>query len=157
MISAFESCLPHCKITQLLEEKVGNTYGWFFNTMELVESADFWALPQGFLFFFFFNFIYLFLEIGEGREKRERKSLIGCLWHALKGGATVQGWQTWPSTQACALTRNRTGVLLGLGMIRNPLSHTGQGRAFHSSSLWWGSKNLHCRDYIHLKGFIFNV
>ena len=84
---------------------------------------------------FFFNFIYLFLERGEGREKRERKSLIGCLWHALKGGAAVRGWQTWPSTQACALTRNRTGVLLGLGMIRNPLSHTGQGRAFHSSSL----------------------
>ena len=34
---------------------------------------------------------------------------------------------TWPKTQACALTRNRTGDLLVHRPALNPLSHTAQG------------------------------
>ena len=35
---------------------------------------------------------------------------------------------TWPTTQACALTGNRTGNPLVCGPALNPLSYTGQGR-----------------------------
>ena len=53
----------------------------------------------------FKDFIFLFLEKGEGREK-ERERNINCLSLAcLQLG-------TWPTTQACALTGNRTGDLL---------------------------------------------
>ena len=54
------------------------------------------------------HFIYLFLERGEGREKkRERKISVWLpLVRPLLG--------TWPGTQACALTGNRTGKSLGL-------------------------------------------
>ena len=46
------------------------------------------------------DFIYLFLERGEGKEReREREtSTCGCLSHTL--------WETWPTTQAGALTGN---------------------------------------------------
>ena len=53
---------------------------------------------------FFKKFIYLlFLERGEGREKERERNLIMWLpvmWPQLG---------TWPATQACALTGNRTG------------------------------------------------
>ena len=37
---------------------------------------------------------------------------------------------TWPTTQACALTGNQTCDPLLCSSVLNPLSHTGQGRAF---------------------------
>ena len=49
------------------------------------------------------DFIYFFLERGEGREK-ERKRNIN-VWLLL----TWPLLGTWPATQACALTGNRTG------------------------------------------------
>ena len=59
------------------------------------------------------DFIYLLLERGEGREKdRERN--------------------TWPTTQACALTRTRTSDLLVHRLVLNPLSHTGQDYSMYS-------------------------
>ena len=36
---------------------------------------------------------------------------------------------TWPVTQACALSRNRTSNRLVHRMALNPLSHTSQGQA----------------------------
>ena len=36
--------------------------------------------------------------------------------------------RTWLATQACALTRNRTGDLLIHRLVFSPLSHTSQGR-----------------------------
>ena len=39
---------------------------------------------------------------------------------------------TWPTTQACALTGNRTGDLLVHGPALNPLSHTSQGQSAYS-------------------------
>ena len=55
------------------------------------------------VFTFFKDFVYLFLERGEGREKEREKNIN--VWlpltHPLLG--------TWPATQACALTVNRTG------------------------------------------------
>ena len=72
------------------------------------------------LFHFLKDFTYLFLEIGEGREK-ERESNIDQLpltWPQLG---------TWPTTQACALTRNQTSDLSICRLMLNPLSHTSQG------------------------------
>ena len=74
----------------------------------------------------FLKFYYLFGERGEGREKEVEKHvcageiLMGCLSHAPQLG-------TWPTTKACALTRNRTRDLLVYRATPNPLSHTSQG------------------------------
>ena len=42
---------------------------------------------------------------------------MGCLSHTCNQG-------TWPSTQACALTRSQTSDLSVCGMTPNPVSHT---------------------------------
>ena len=66
-------------------------------------------------------FIYLFSDRGEGKEKeRERNINVWLpLSHSLLG--------TWPATQACVLTGNRTGNPLVHRPVLNPLSHTSQG------------------------------
>ena len=46
--------------------------------------------------------------------------MCGCLSHAPH-------WGTWPATQTCALTGNRTDDPLVCRPALNPLSHTGQG------------------------------
>ena len=50
------------------------------------------------------DFNFVFLDKGEGREtERERNINVWLpLVHPIQG--------TWPETQACALTRNRTGT-----------------------------------------------
>ena len=72
---------------------------------------------------FSLNCIYLFLERGEGKEKeRERNINVWLpLVHPLLG--------TWPTTQARALTGNRTGDPLVCGLALSPLSHTSQGKS----------------------------
>ena len=62
-----------------------------------------------------------FLERGEGREK-ERKRNIN-VWLPLM--RPLLG--TWPITQACALTGNRTGEPLVHRPVLNPLRHTSPG------------------------------
>ena len=71
-------------------------------------------------YIFFKEFIYLFLESGGGEEKeRERNITVWLpLAHPLLG--------TWPATQACALTGNRTSDPLVHRSALNPLSHTSQ-------------------------------
>ena len=56
--------------------------------------------------YFFKDFIYLFLERGEGRGKKREGNII--VWLPLM--LPLLG--TWPATQACALTGNRTGNTL---------------------------------------------
>ena len=77
------------------------------------------------LFLFFKDFMYLFLERGEGKLKeRDRNFTVWLpLLHPLL-------W-TWPLTQACALTGNRTSDLLVCRSVLNPLNHTSQGLS------WW--------------------
>ena len=51
---------------------------------------------------------------------------------------------TWPASQACALTGNRTGDLLVNWLALNPLSHTSQGRVWglkHNSQLLLQGQN----------------
>ena len=70
--------------------------------------------------FFKILFIY-FLEREEGRRgERERNISVWLpLVHLLLG--------TWPATQACVLTGNRTGDPLVHRPMLNPLSYTSQG------------------------------
>ena len=65
-------------------------------------------------------FIYLFLERGEGREKERERINV---WLPV----TRPQLGTWPATQACVLTGNRTGDLWFHRPALNPLSHTIQG------------------------------
>ena len=75
-------------------------------------------VPQVF-FFIYIYFIYL-LERKGRKEERERNITVWLpLVHTLLG--------TWPATQACALTRNRTGDPLVHRPALNTLSHTSQG------------------------------
>ena len=67
------------------------------------------------------DFIYLFLDRGDGREKERERNIK--MWLPL---ACPQPG-TWPATQACALTGNRTGDPLVHRPVLNPLSHTSQG------------------------------
>ena len=39
---------------------------------------------------------------------------------------------TWPTTQACALTKNRTSEPLVLQLVLSPLNHTSQGSTNYS-------------------------
>ena len=66
-------------------------------------------------------FIYLFLERGEGREKERERNIS--VWLPL----TRPPMGTWPATQACALTGNRTRDSLVHRPALSPLSHTIQG------------------------------
>ena len=68
----------------------------------------------------FLKIIYLFLDRGKGRERGRETSVCGCLSHRPLPG-------TWPTTQTCALTGNRTGDPLICELALNPLSHTSQG------------------------------
>ena len=70
--------------------------------------------------FFKKYFIYLFLERGEGREKERERNIN--VWLPLV--RPLRG--TWPSTQACALTGNRTSDPLVWRPALNPLTHISQ-------------------------------
>ena len=49
--------------------------------------------------------------------------MCGCL-------SRTPHWGTWPTTQACALTGNRTGDPLVQRSVFNPLSHSSQGKIY---------------------------
>ena len=69
---------------------------------------------------------YLFIYLGTGREGEREREKHQCLvaFHTLPLG-------TWPATQACALTGNRTGNLLVCSLALNLLSHTSHGNKGH--------------------------
>ena len=67
------------------------------------------------------DFIYLFLDRGKWREKQRERNIN--VW--LPFTRPLLG--TWPTTQACTLTGNRTGNPLVCRLALSPLSHTSQG------------------------------
>ena len=77
------------------------------------------AITSG-LFFFKILFIY-FLDRGEGREREKKRNIN--VWVPL----VHPSLGTWPATQACALTGNRTRKRLLYGRTPNQLSYRGQG------------------------------
>ena len=102
-------------------------------------------VPHHCISFCFLRFIYLFLERRGGRE-REKGETLNCQRNTDWLPLTWLQLGTWPTTQACALTRNRTGHLLLCWTMPYQLSHTGQGtRCF----LFW-------RDSTASQRLIFN-
>ena len=75
-------------------------------------------------YFFKKDFIY-FQREGKGRRKRGRAT---SMYDWLPLVRPLLG--TWPVTQACALTGNRTGNPLVRRPALSPLSHTSQGTTF---------------------------
>ena len=73
------------------------------------------------LYFCFKDFIYLFLDRGEGRKREGERNIN--VWLPL----TRPLLGTWPASQACALTDNRTGDCLVRRLALSPLSHTSHG------------------------------
>ena len=65
----------------------------------------------------FFSFFKLFLERGEGREKERERNVNA--WLPIASLLL----ETWPATQACALTGNQTGNPLVLRPAFNLQSH----------------------------------
>ena len=84
------------------------------------------------LFFFFFcKFkVFNYLERGEGREKERGRNIN--VWLPL----TYPQLGTWPTTQACTLTGNRTHDLLVYRTMPSPLSHTSQGCSTAFATTW---------------------
>ena len=82
------------------------------------------SLPT--LFIFHILNVLLLLERGGREKERERNIRYWCVRiHRLSMSYPQLG--TWPLTQACALTRNRTSDLSVCRPVLNPLSQTSQG------------------------------
>ena len=113
-------CFPSLPPTALITEQTYCSFPW--KSLPRT-SSPLLRLVHGMRvcsFFFFFLRFYLFLDSGEGREKERERNIN--VWLLL--GSPLMG--TWPTTQACALTGNRTGDPLVLSPVLNTLSHTSQ-------------------------------
>ena len=75
-------------------------------------SVEFWEFLKRF---------YLFIFSQRGREEERGRNIN--VWLLF----TCPPLGTWPTTQPCALTGNRTSDPLVRSLVLNPLSHTSQG------------------------------
>ena len=114
-------------ITRLITFKVSNSILFVYLAVLTTTTLDSVSLILFYSFLFFSkDFIYSFWDRGGGREKeRERNTDV---WLPL----TCPQLETWPETQACALTRNWAGNSLVCRPGHNPLSHTSQGVLFNT-------------------------
>ena len=76
--------------------------------------------------FFFFKTLFICRQRGREKERERNSNVWLPLMHPSPG--------TWPATQTCALTGNRTSNPLVLRLALNPLSHTSQGWNFFLDS-----------------------
>ena len=91
---------------------------------------------------------FIFREMGREGERDGEK-------HQCARDTLCPQLRTWPATQACALTGNRTSGLQVFRVVLNPLSHTSQGirtlTIGYNSTLHWNcfiEKNIQfCVDF----------
>ena len=96
-------------------------------------------------------YLFIFRE-GKGGRKRGRETSM-CGWLPLACPALG----TWPTTQACALTGNRTSDLLGCRPVLNPWSHTSQGHTVKYYSALASYKVLiHATTWMKLGGIMLS-
>ena len=90
-----------------------------------------------------FKRFYFFISRERGREGERETSMCSCLLH-------TPHWGTWPTTQACALSRNRTSSPLVYRLVLSPLSHTSWGLKIQIDPVGpcW---NLRFCNYIYTK------
>ena len=84
-------------------------------------SCEGWFISSSFLLKKKKDFTYLFLDRGERREKERERNIN--VWLPL----ACPTLRTWPTTQACAPTGNRTSSPLIHRPVLNPLSYISQG------------------------------
>ena len=72
---------------------------------------------------FFFKILFLFIFRERGRKEERKRERNTNVWLPL----THPQLGTWLTTQACALTGNRTGDILVRRPALNPLNHSSQG------------------------------
>ena len=105
-------------------------FSWYLSVNYICHlQGKFWQFIQGpaqttpllYFYFIFQRCIYLFLERGEGKEEEMERNIN--MWLPLACPLLM----TWPATQACTLTRNRSCDPLVCKTVLSPLSHTGQG------------------------------
>ena len=75
----------------------------------------------------------MFRQRGREKERDRNINVWLSLTHPLLG--------TWPATQACALTGNRTSDLSVRRLVLNPLSYTSQGIMCVVLTTSWSHKN----------------
>ena len=74
------------------------------------------------------NIFYLFIFRERGMEGEKGRETAMCKRYMDRMPIARPQPGTWPSTQASALTGNRTSNLLVPRLALNPLSHTSQGK-----------------------------
>ena len=95
----------------------------------LNRSSPTTANPDGygyFIYLFMYLIFYLFIFRERGREGEKHQCVVAS--GALPPPPPLG---TWPTTQACTLTRNWTGYSLVCRPALNPLSHTIQAWLFY--------------------------
>ena len=110
--SVYDEGIPRSQVKQELEVKIFSMEHTFLlllviQSLLMKTRIVTFLLMCHFFFSFFKDFIYPFLDTGEGSKKeRVRKTNVWLpLAHPLLG--------TWPATQACSLTENRTYISCG--------------------------------------------
>ena len=126
--------LSHCCALPM-HIHVGSNFAYLENTYFVPTSAPtlqvFFRLkikscPNSFFFKKKKRFLFIyFLERGEGREKERERNI------SVELPLVCPLLRTWPTTQACALTGNRTSNLLVCRMTPSPLSRTSQSKYIH--------------------------
>ena len=86
---------------------------------QIITSSNAYYVSFGKPLSFFLNYLFIFRERGRKKEREKNINVWLPLAHPQVG--------TWPATQACALTGNRTGNALVHRPALNPLSYTSQG------------------------------
>ena len=106
-------------IQRFWSRRLDGTLNLHFNKMPRWLSLK--GCPLAVIWFYFKILFILFLGKEQGREKERERNIN--VWLPL----VCPLLETWPATQACALTGNRTGGPLVLRSAVNPLSYTSQG------------------------------
>ena len=93
----------------------------------------------------FLNILFIYLERGEGKEKERERNFN--VWLPF----TYPPLGTWPATQACALTGNRTSDPLVCRPMLIPLSYTSQGSSLIINQTYPPTKKNHVFMKLHRK------
>ena len=104
--------------------------------------------PSKCLSFFFKNIVFIYFQREGNRGRRRGRETSMCERNINQLPLTHPQLGTWPTTQTCALTRNRTSDLSVGRPALNPLSHTSQGESVFpqqtapTGTLIWGPHQI---------------